>query len=96
MLNIHYGALLWHLYTCIWGILLIPITLSCLSPTLLIAFLFPTSFLSTFHVFFTTHWVYLGLGYLREVKGHLQEHGQLLNGYIITEEYFLLSNINGL
>lgn len=64
-------------------------------PTLLIVFLFPTSFLSKFHVFFTAHWVYLGLGYL-EVKGHLQEHGQLINGYIITEEYFLLSNINGL
>lgn len=89
----HNEALLRHLYTCIWGILLIPITLSCLSPILLIAFLFPTSFLSTFHVFFTTYWVYLRLG-------HLQEHGQLINGYIngyiITEEYFLLSNINGL
>lgn len=29
-------------------------------------------------------------------KGPFQELGQLISGYIITEEYFLLSNINGL
>lgn len=29
-------------------------------------------------------------------KGSFKEHGQLINGYVITEEYFLLSNSNGL